>query len=180
MRQMTQRPDAAQQIAFLKRLRATRQFTSEPLPEAALRDILEVARWSGSASNTQPWEFLIVRDAALRDRLAELSGTNAGHLRGAQLGLVLILDGDDESMESYDEGRLSERIMLAADAHGIGACIGWLEGDGQRAGKEALGIPQHKFVRTIISLGYPDTSNPRPKRAQARKPLDALLHEERY
>ena len=177
---MAEQHDTQQTLAFLNGLRATRQFADTPLPAAALDDILEVARWSGSASNTQPWEFLIVRDAALRDRLAGMSEGNAGHLRGAQLGLLFVLDGDDESMEAYDEGRLSERVMLAAAAYGIGSCIGWFEGDAQRSAKEALGIPQRKFVRTIISLGYPDTSNPRPKRPQARKALSELLHEERY
>ncbi len=82
----------------------------------------------------------------------------------------------------HDEGKLSERIMLAAEAYGVGSCIGWLRGQGRADAKKLLGIPQEHLVRTIISLGYPDEEarRARPKNANARKPLSELVHFERY
>lgn len=175
--------DPRAQIAFLRGLRATRNFLSEPVPQGALDDILDVARWSGSASNRQPWELVIVRDEARRRALAGVEGY-VQHLAGAPLGIVLVMAGEagHEEQEIYDEGRLSERIMLAAAAHGLGSCIGWLVGNGVDEAKSLLGIPAGRRVKTIISIGYPDeeAQRARPKRPQARKPLSAIVHEERY
>lgn len=57
---LTQYPDDP--INFLTSLRTVRFFSGEPVSQEALDDILEVARWSGSARNRQPWKFLVVRD----------------------------------------------------------------------------------------------------------------------
>jgi hypothetical protein len=84
--------------------------------------------------------------------------------------------------ETYDEGRLSERIMLAAVAYGVGSSIGWFRRSGMTDAKAILGIPQERLVRTVISMGYPDedAQRARPKPAQARKPLTDTVHDERY
>jgi nitroreductase len=87
--------------------------------------------------------------------------------------------GERAEQETYDEGRLAERIMLAAHAHGVGSSIGWLVGSGRDSARELLGIPQKKVVRTAISLGYPD-EEARRSRGQARKPLGEIVHEESY
>jgi nitroreductase len=166
-------------ISFLRGMRAVRSFRTDPVPQEVVDDVLNVARWSGSAGNSQPWEILVVRD---RDTLCSLASVEgyAGHLAGAQLGIVLVMAGEREVRETYDEGRLAERIMLAARAHGVGSSIGWLAGSGREAAKEILGIPQEKLVRTTISLGYPDEEARRPGRRQARKSLDEIVHYERY
>ena len=78
---------AAEHIALLRNLRATRQLRSDPLPEYVLHDILEVARWSGSAGNRQPWELVVVRDRGALQRLASIDGANAGHLASALVKL---------------------------------------------------------------------------------------------
>jgi len=49
-------------ISFLRGLRAIREYTSEPVASDALDDIIEVGRWTGSASNKQPAELIVVRD----------------------------------------------------------------------------------------------------------------------
>jgi len=172
------------EIAFLRGLRAVRNFRPDPVPQEALNDMLQVARWSGSASNRQAWSFLVLRDRETLQKLAEISGPNARHAANAPLAIVLVLDGDPERVihETYDDGRLAERIMLAAAAHGLGSCIGWFRPETMAAAKDLLGIPQEKLVRTVISIGYPDeeAQRARPKPAQARKPLRDLVHEERY
>lgn len=174
---------ADDRIAFLRGLRAVRAFRSEPVPQEALDALLDVARWSGSASNRQPWELVIVRDQATKQALTEVEGY-VQHLASAPLGIVLVMNGepDKEEQEIYDEGRLCERIMLAASAYGLGSCIGWLVGDGVNAAKSLLGIPDRRRVKTIISIGYPDEEalRSRPKRPQARKPLSEIVHEGRY
>ena len=166
-------------ISFLRGLRAVRSFRTDPVPQEIVDDILNVARWSGSAGNSQPWEIVVVRERDTLRSLASVEGY-AGHLAGASLGIVLVMAGEREVRETYDEGRLAERIMLAAHAHGVGSSIGWLAGSGRDAAKEILGIPQEKLVRTTISLGYPDEEARRSRSGQGRKPLDEIVHYERY
>jgi nitroreductase len=172
---------ARERIAFLRGLRAVRQFRSDPVPWQVIDDLLDVARWSGSSRNRQPWEFVVVRRSETLHALAALDGY-VKHLAGAQAAIVLVMAGEDDQDETYDEGRLSERIMLAAAAHGVGSCIGWFAGQGRADAKAILGIPDHRLVRTAISLGYPDEEAraARAKPEQPRKPLAELVHDERY
>lgn len=180
---MIQTNDPRQFITLLRKLRAVRQFRTEEIPREVIDALLDVARWSGTASNRQHWEIVVVKDRATLRALSRCEGY-ADHVAGAALAIVLVMAGLPElvEQETYDEGRLSERLMLAAEAYGVGSCIGWLRGRGSRDAKALLGIPQEHLVRTIISLGYPDEEalQARPKRKNARKPLAELVHFERY
>src|SRR6266702_2066614 len=145
-------------IALLRGLRAVRQFRPDPVPQEVVDSVLEVARWSGSAGNQQPWELVAIHKRETLQALAKVEGY-AGHLAGAAL-----------------------RMVLAAAAYGAGSSIGWFKQEGRATVKKMLGIPGKKLVRTAISFGYPDEEarRARPKRAQARRPLSELVHEERY
>jgi nitroreductase len=168
-------------IAFLRGLRSVRRFRPDPIPSEVVDDLLEVARWTGSARNLQPWELVVIQDHKTLGALAELEGY-ARHLAGAPLGIVLVMAGQEHEQEAYDDGRLSERIMLAAAAHGVASCIGWWAGDGRSAAKELLGVPPERTVRTALSLGYAaeDTRRASSRPGAGRKPLSDIVHEERY
>lgn len=180
---MIQAENPRQFIELLRSLRAVRQFRPDAIPQEVIDAILEVARWSGTASNRQHWELVVVGERKTLQALARCEGY-AQHLAGAALGIVLVMAGEPGlvEQETFDEGRLSERIMLAAEAYGVGSCIGWLRGRGRSDAKTLLGIPQERLVRTIISLGYPEEEarRARPKNVNARKPLSELVHFERY
>jgi hypothetical protein len=96
-----------------------------------------VARWSGSASNRQPWELVVIRDKETLGALARVEGY-ANHLADAPLGIVVVMAGERPTQETYDEGRLAERVMLAALAHGVGSSVGWIVGGGRDAAREIL------------------------------------------
>jgi nitroreductase len=179
-------PDsAAARIAFLRGLRAVRQLRPDPLPKAALDDILEVARWSGSAGNRQPWDFVVVRDRDMLRQLAAVDGANAGHLANAAVGIAIVIRPEVPDLDAYDEGRLAERILLAAAAHGVGAAVGHFTGPGDTwaasaEAKRLLGIPGEQVLRETISLGYPaDHLQPTPN-PPGRKSLEQLVHWDRY
>jgi nitroreductase len=143
---------ALQKIDFLRSLRAVRRFAPTPIPDDALDAILDVARWTGSAKNTQPWHLVAVRS---RDALKTLSecGTYAGHLAGAALAIVLVMDDENRRL---DEGRLAQNLMLAGWAFEIGSCIGTIAPDNNKARARAvLAIPDDRWVHTAISFGYP-------------------------
>jgi len=163
------------QTDFLRSLRAVREFERKPVPEDIVQDILEVARWSGSASNRQFGEIIVIRKPETLQALAGLGGY-VGHLRGAALGMILVMPGEWSEGETFDEGRLAERIMLAAWAHGVGSSVGWFSPEGRKDAKRILGVPAKPAVRTAISLGYPAGA---PRRG-SRKPISELVHEERY
>ena len=160
---------------FLRSLRAVREFQRKPVPEEVVQDILEVARWSGSASNRQFGQIIVVRQPQTLEALASMPGY-AGHLRGAAIAMVLVMPGEWPEGETFDEGRLAERIMLAAWAHGVGSSIGWFSPEGRDKVKQILGVSGKPVVRTAISLGYPARA---PRRGE-RKPINELVHEERY
>ena len=169
----------------MRGLRAVRQRRPDPLPESVLHDILEVARWSGSAGNRQPWEFVVVRDRDLLRRLSAIAGANAGHLANAAAGIAIVIHPEVPDLDAYDEGRLAERILLAAAARGVGAAIGHFTGpaDTWAASAEAkrvLGIPEQFLLRETISLGYPAEHLQRTPNPPGRKPLAQLVHWEHY
>jgi nitroreductase len=158
-------------ISVLKTLRAVRQFTDQPLPPDAVRDNFDVIRWSGNASNRQQFEVLWVEDRELLRDLARCEG-HAGHLEGAAAGVVIVTWMARDELNAFDEGRLAERIMLAAHAHGLGSSIGWLAGQGREEAKRLLEVSAERTVRTAVSIGHPA---PGASRGGRRRPLDEAV-----
>jgi nitroreductase len=175
---------AREQIAFLRGLRQVRMLKPDPLPAEALNDILEVARWTGSARNIQPWDIVVVRDRATLQALAQVPDGRAPHLLNAAVGLALVMAGEPEHFDwdTYDEGRMAERIMLAAEAHGIGSAIGWFKDAAATEARRLLGVPDGRLLRTVVSLGYVDAAAfaQRSRPAQPRKTLAEIVHQERW
>jgi nitroreductase len=171
-------------IAFLRGLRQVRQLLPSPIAREALEDILAVARWTGSARNLQPWDFVVVEERDMLRKLATIEGSHAQHLATAGLGILLVMSGavDHPDFDTYDEGRLSERIMLAAAAHGLGSAIGWFNGPSSAEAKLLLGIPASRLLRSAISIGAVDEPGraQRSRPTQARKPLEAIVHREHW
>ncbi len=175
---------------LLRSLRAVRRFAPTPVPDDVLADVLEVARWTGSAKNRQPWEIVVVGSRETLERLSRL-GRFAGHVAGAPLAIALLMDGSSGSGNVlFDEGRLAERITLAAWAHGVGSCVATLfPEENVRTAGELLGLPEGFAARTVISLGYPADADARFLRSTpllravvpvGRKPLEELVSWERY
>lgn len=77
-------------LETIKSLRAVRVFTGQPVPDEIVHKILEAGRWTGSAKNVQPWEFIAIRGKETLERLSH-TGRYAGHLRGADFAVVIVL-----------------------------------------------------------------------------------------
>lgn len=173
--------DAGEISEFLRGLRQRRKFADERIPYEVMQDILEVARWTGSAKNSQPWDLIIVRDRETLRRLSE-SGQFAGFLAGVDVAIVIALHGYARTAEIYDEGRISERMMLIADAYNIGSGTAWFGDEaGQQQVKEMLAIPAEWFVHSAVGLGYPDLdADDRPGVTLGRRPLTDIVSYERF
>jgi nitroreductase len=165
-------------LRALRRTRQIRRFTDQPVDEAALQSILEVARWTGSSENSQAWTFLVLRDEGVRRRIGE-STRYARHVGRAPLAIAIVMPGTDPETEAYDEGRVAERILIAAGALGLGAGIGWVDGEEHATIDGLLGVTPPGLVRTIVAIGHPTEAalQPRSGPGTGRKPLAELVRE---
>jgi nitroreductase len=164
-------------LKFLRGLRAVREYTSEPVSEQAIEQILEVGRWTSTGGNRQPSEVVVVRDPQVRQKFADWGAKPAG---AAPVSLLLVTTSDPSA---FDEGRLAERLALAARAFGLGSGISTLKNEGPEAAKQLLGIPAERRARTIVAVGHTDVEARRalPKLgASARKPIEEFAHWDKY
>lgn len=165
----------------LRRVRQYREFTDQPPSDDELRAILNVARWTGSGNNRQPWRFIVLRDRARIQELAEAGLPQTRTLRTATtvIAITLPVDTDRALSLAYDDGRLAERILIAASMLGLGAGISWIRSDMADVLGTLLGVPDGRFVRTMVAIGHPTSAAQALKNPGqvARLPLEELLIE---
>jgi len=58
-------------LELVKKRRTIRSFKPEPIPDEYIDKIIEVARWAPSAANSQPWEFIVIKKAELRQKIVQ-------------------------------------------------------------------------------------------------------------
>ena len=59
-------------LELVKKRRSIRRFKSDPMPDEPVNRIIEAARWAPSGFNTQPWEFVVIRDKKLKDDIIQI------------------------------------------------------------------------------------------------------------
>ena len=64
-------PSPESVLALLKGRRSIRLYKPDPVPDEMVEQLLEAGRWAPSASNRQPWAFIVVRDEAIRREVAQ-------------------------------------------------------------------------------------------------------------
>jgi nitroreductase len=164
-------------LKFLRGLRAVREFTSEPVSDDEIRQILEVGRWTSTGGNRQPTEVVVVRDRGVLEMFGEWQARPAA---GSAVTLLLVSTDDQATL---DEGRMAERLALAARACGLGSVIATLKNEGPDEAKKLLGIPTERRARVLVAIGHTDVEARRalPKKgAAARKPMEEYAHFDRY
>lgn len=134
--------------------RDTRRYSDQPVPEEVVKRILDAGRVTGSASNRQPWRFVIVEDAKRREQLAD-AVYEPTNIRGAQLVVAVL------GQRPLDLGRCAQNMMLAAWNDGVASCPnGIADAD---AANEALGLEEPPV--TVLSFGYPARQPPASSRS---------------
>jgi nitroreductase len=181
---MTDNRDPLDLVRPLLRTRQIREFTDEPVGDADLHAITEVARWSGSSTNDQPWRFLVIRDRDVIRRLAEVGVPQTRALASATAAIVIVLPADPRHavIDAYDDGRAAERILIAAGILGLGAGITFVRSDVLDAVRGILAVPDDRRIETIMALGHPTEAARRPKSAPgtARLPREVTVLEDRW
>lgn len=163
----------------LRHVRQARLYRPDPVPEDVLNELLEIARWTGSSRNTQPWHFVVVTDKEQLRQISQLR-TPISWVADAPLAIAIVLDGKNEMSETYDEGRVTERLLIAARILGLGGGTAWFgEAAAEQRAKEILGIPAERAAHSVVVIGYPTTlKDHRPNaNTPGRKPLaDVVSH----
>ena len=164
-------------IEQMNKVRQIRQYKPDPVPEDVQRTLLEVARWTGSSRNTQPWHFILVDDREKLHKISQLR-TPINWVAECSFGIAIVLDGENDNSEAYDEGRVTERVLISAHMLGLGGGTAWYGDANQQAeAKRILGIPEDRTARSIVCIGHPiSAKDPRPgPAAPGRRPMTELL-----
>ena len=167
-----QRSGAMSVAEAIRRKRAVRAYTPEPVPEEVMMAVLNAGRRAQSSKNSQPWTFVLVTE---REQLARVAGAGvyAAHMNNAAFAVVLVGAPGSE----FDLGQAAANMQLAATAAGVGSCVTTLH-DEQLA-REVLGVPADLSCRWSITFGY-SAEPDRPPRPGSRRPIEEVVRRERY
>ena len=141
--------------------REVRRYADTELPADVVERILDAGRLAGNASNRQPWRFLVVESAELREKVAE-QVYEEDNIRGAKLVVALSVSGKGPT--SFDAGRAAQNMMLAAWNDGVGSCPNGLP-DAEATGR-LLGLGEGERLVIVLSFGYP--AKPRDPESRTR------------
>ena len=158
-------------LEAIRKRRSVREYTGEPVPREELLKILDAGRLAATGHNQQPWEFVVVTDRAMIDRLK----VAAQWMEKA--GAIIAVVMDPSSRWWVEDGAAAvENMLIASTALGYGSC--WLEGytlPREEELKGLLGIPADKRLLTLVPIGVPVKWPTREK-----KPLEEIVRWETY
>jgi nitroreductase len=163
-------------------VRVIRDFTERPLSAEHEARILNAARRTGSSKNEQTWAFVTIHDRGLLQQLTGV-GKYADHLAGAAMAVALVTPDESAGWRNtrmWDLGRAAQSMVLAAWELGIGSAPATVFE--QELVSRLLGLPADRRCHYLLSFGYPaDPSElTAPKKRGGRKPLETMVHEERW
>ncbi len=171
--------------AILKR-RSVRKFTDYQVTEAEINELLEAARWAPSWANTQVWEFIVVRDRQVIEKIAATYVQNnpaakctlsasAVIVGCARTGVSGAHDGKNLTIFSewflFDLALAVQNLCLRAHDIGLGTVIVSLLD--HRALKKVLSVPEGYEAVTVIPVGKPAVPD---KQGPPRKNIADFSH----
>lgn len=165
----------------INKRKSVRKYKSDPVPDEVLNRILEAGRIAPSAKNIQPWHFIVVRKADIKEKLID---TCRGQRFLAEADVVLCGCSSEKIAWGKMGGYMSafaidltiafEHMILAAAYEGLGTC--WIGAFEEKKVKEVLQVPDDMRVVALTPIGYPAEE---PKH-RGRKPLQEIVSYEKY
>jgi nitroreductase len=160
--------------AAIQARHSTRSYRPDPIPRETLEAIVEAGRLATTARNEQPWEFVVVTDAATRRAIADF--TEYGKfIAQAPACLAVLCQPTRYYLE--DGSAASQAMLLAAAGLGVQSC--WIAGDKKAYAPQIvslLGAPSQLKLVSLLALGYEATAVPRA----AKRTLGQVLHWEKF
>lgn len=163
--------------------RSVRSFAQQDISDAVLTRILEAARIAPSACNFQPWQFVAVKAAATKTKLAQLC---KGQNHVALASVVVVCCGKryrnpynwmGDNLYLIDVGIAIDHMTLAARNEGVGSV--WIGAFEHEPIKKLLAIPADHDVIMLLPLGYP-VSEGAFHTTTERLALDQMFFAEKY
>lgn len=160
----------------MQKRRSIRAYADKPISEDVFEKIIDAARFAPTARNVQPWEFIIVTDPDLLQKLAGIADYGKFIAQAAACIAVYCMD---TKYYLEDGCAATQNILLAATALGVGSC--WVAGDKKPYCAEIsalLGVPPSYKLVSLISLGYPKSKD--ELKAVRKRPVDEMVHWEKF
>ncbi|MBK6940984.1 MAG: nitroreductase family protein [Planctomycetes bacterium] len=162
--------------AILRRRSVRRFDRSRGVPRELVMRVLDAARFAPSSCNLQTWDFVVVEDAALKQRLSEQTKS----VLVAPVNVFVVYDRElaKEGLANVQSASAAIMTMLLK-ATSLGLASLWVNaiGDHDRV-RELLGVPAEYDVLALVCLGYAADAEPPP--APERRPLDEVTHVDRF
>ncbi len=158
-------------LEAIRTRRSVRKYTGDPISRGDLEKIVDAGRLAASGYNRQPWDFIVVTERGMINKLA----VAAEWMDKAAAVIAVVIDPAAEFWLE-DGSAAVENMLVACTALGYGSC--WLEGDTlplEDRLKAVLGIPKEKRLLTLVPVGVPAEWPTKEK-----KPLDQVIHWEKW
>jgi nitroreductase len=157
--------------------RSVREFLDQPVEDSLVEDILEAGRWAPSGLNNQPWRYVVVKNRARADSMAEY--TRYGHIiRKAPLLIAVFLDRDvmyDHTKDTQACGAAIQNMLLAAHGLGLGAVwLGEILNHKAEVGR-ILGAPESLELMAVVAIGCPSSES---KGSSVRREISEIAYKE--
>ncbi|MDN5322531.1 MAG: hypothetical protein PWQ67_985 [Clostridia bacterium] len=154
-------------LDLLKKRRSTRKFKETKIPGDIIDKLIKAALLSPSSRSIRPWEFIVVTDKIMLEKLAGSKEHSSSFLKHAPLAIIVMADETKSDVWVEDTSIASIIIQLTAETMGLGSC--WIQirnrmhnstQTAEKYIKELLAIPDNYKIESIIALGYPDENKP--------------------
>jgi len=159
-------------LNFLKSRRSIRAFQDKSVPENEIEMILEAGRWTPSASNRQPWRFIVIRNKDILNKIARVTGYG-WFIAEASLAIAIV--GKIKTSPKWyiiDTSLVSMNMMLMAWSLGIGTC--WIGSINKEKARKILELGNNDYLLTVLPFGYIRGGIPEPT---YRNPLNKIVKE---
>ena len=146
---------------IISKRRSIRRFKQDPIPFETLERLVDLARVAPSSANLQPLQYIVVDDPQiLLSVFAALKWAGYIAPRGnppegeKPVAYIVVLADEQMATSGHerDVGASVENILLAALEDGIGSC--WMCSIDRDKLREALGVPSHLKIDSVVALGY--------------------------
>ncbi|OGN94488.1 MAG: hypothetical protein A2Z75_05625 [Chloroflexi bacterium RBG_13_50_10] len=162
-------------LDVIRTRRSIRRYTGDPVSEEDINRIFEAGRWAPSASNNQPWKFIVLRSPEVRKKLAATLAWGK-FLSQAVLGIAVVIDETASTHAVEDGAAATQNMLLESHSLGLGACwIGTYGSPHEASAKKVLNVPEDERLLSVIAIGRPAEA-PR----KTRKPLIEVVFTDEY
>ena len=155
--------------------RSIRKYKKEPVTPAIKEKILEAGRQAPSASNRQPWHFIVVEAQAAKEKLSK--GRWSSFVKDSSfvvIGVSLPFDDTSRKWGIVDTTIALQNMVLAAEVQDVGSC--WIGDFKEEDVKREFGLPKEATVVAVVPFGLPDE---KPGQ-HAKKPITEIVHMEKW